>query len=108
MSDHYEKHWKSKIWKIDECSEYVGEGEYPRAINAFPKSHKATFDGIAIGKNTRGVIYQKPYFKGEILLDITGPKIITNKKRIEEEVEMYKVVEENNPNNWLLKKNSSY
>ena len=74
MSDVYNKNWTSKIWEVDESSEYVGEGEYPRAIKAFPKSHKATFDGIAVDKKTRVIIYEKPYFKGKILLDIIGPK----------------------------------
>lgn len=96
ISDYYESNWKSEIWVIDESSEYVGEGEYPRAINAFPRAHKATFDGIAIGEGTRVIIYEKPSFKGKILLDKVGPVIITNKIRLEEDERMYEIVTENN------------
>lgn len=96
ISDHYESSWKSEIFVIDESSEYVGEGEYPRAIEAFPKSHKTTFDGIAIDKRTRVTIYEKPFFKGKILLDEVGPIIITNKIRLEQDANMKDVVTENN------------
>jgi len=96
ISDHYEFTWKSEIFVIDESSEYVGEGEYPRAIEAFPKSHEATFDGIAIDKRTRVIIYEKPFFKGKILLDEVGPIIITNKLRLEQDANMTDIVTENN------------
>lgn len=96
ISDHYESRRKSEIFVIDESSEYVGEGEYPRAIEAFPKSHKTTFDGIAIDKKTRVIIYEKPFFKGRILLDEVGPIIITNKIRLEQDANMRDVVTENN------------
>ena len=81
MSDHYKENWKSEVFVIDDASEYVGEGDYPRAIEAFPKSHQTTFDGIAIDKRTRVIIYEKPFFKGKILLDEVGPLIITNNYR---------------------------
>ena len=72
ISDYYESETRSKIWVIDDASEYVGEGEYPRAINAFPRAHEATFDGIAIDKNTRVIIYSEENFKGDVLLNEAG------------------------------------
>jgi hypothetical protein len=68
----------SKIYKTDAYSEYVGSGFYPKNTVAFPKSVKNTFDGIAIDKGTHLIIYSKPNFKGRILLDAVGPKIINN------------------------------
>lgn len=68
----------SRIYEIDECSEYVGEGQYPNNEKAFPKAVSTTFDGIAIDRNTRVIIYSKKNFKGEVLLDETGPAIINN------------------------------
>ena len=78
LSDHQSDDTFSEIFVIDECSEYVGKGLYPRASLAFPKSHKTTFDGIAIDEKTRIIIYSEENFKGNIILDETGPKIITN------------------------------
>ena len=68
----------SEIYKIDEISEYVGSGFYPKNTVAFPKSVNTTFDGIAIDKGTRLIIYSKPNFKGTILLEVVGPMIINN------------------------------
>ena len=65
-------------------------------MSAFPKSHKQTFDGIAIGNGTRVIIYEKPDFKGNILLDKSGPIITTNKLRLEQDKKMSSIVEENN------------
>ena len=65
-------------YKIDQYSEYVGQGLYPQNKDAFPKAVKTTFDGIAIDGNTRVVLYSEPEFKGEILVDATGPRIISN------------------------------
>lgn len=80
MNDLFKDGLYTKIFHVDQYSEYVGEGEYPRAKLAFPKSDTSTFDGIAIDKNTSVIIYSKKDFQGEILLDITGPSIITNRK----------------------------
>ena len=101
MSDYQDIDWTSEIFVIDNASEYVGEGEYPRAIDAFPKSHAATFDGIAIDQRTRVIIYELPFFKGKILLDKVGPLIITNNARLDETSKwggpnMTKVVTDNN------------
>ena len=85
----------TETYQIDESSEYIGEGEYPRANTAFPKSHYDTFDGIAIDKGTRVIIYSKENFKGEILMDEKGPKIITNSYRLEKEETKLMVIENN-------------
>jgi len=68
----------SEVYKVDKYSEYVGEGDYPDNEKAFPNAVKYTFDGIAIDKGTRIIIYSKKNFEGEILLDKTGPAIINN------------------------------
>ncbi len=78
MNDLYIEKITSIIFAEDESSEYVGEGEYPRAKLAFPKSNNTTFDGIAIDRKTRVIIYKEENFKGDILLDIYGPAIINN------------------------------
>jgi len=68
----------SEVYKLDDYSEYVGSGEYPDNEIAFPKSVATTFDGIAIDKGTRVIIYSQKNFQGEIVLDVTGPAIINN------------------------------
>jgi hypothetical protein len=70
----------SIIYEVDEASEYVGEGSYPKNKVAFPKAggDGNTFDGIAIDKGTRVIIYSEQNFSGKILLDIEGPVIINN------------------------------
>ena len=70
----------SEIYQEDEFSEFVGSGSYPSNQRAFPKAVRTTFDGIAIDKGTRLIIYSKKNFKGKVLLDVTGPAIICNKK----------------------------
>ncbi len=70
----------SKIYVADKYGEYVGEGEYPNNLSAFPKAVKYTFDGIAVDKGTRIILYSEPNFKGKVLLDIKGPAIINNSK----------------------------
>lgn len=70
----------SEIYVVDKYSEYVGEGEYSNNNLTFPKAVRTSFDGIAIDKGTRVIIYSKKNFEGEILLDKTGPAIINNIK----------------------------
>ena len=67
-----------EIYVEDAYSEYVGAGEYPDNVKAFPKSAQSTFDGIAIDKGTRVIIYSEKNFKGDVLLDKNGPAIINN------------------------------
>lgn len=68
----------SKIYEEDFASEYVGSGYYPNNNLAFPKAVSKTFDGIAIDKGTRLIIYSSPNFKGTVLLDVEGPLVINN------------------------------
>ncbi len=63
---------------VDEWSEYVGSGEYTNNTTAFPKAVASSFDGIAIDSGTRLIIFAEPNFKGDTLLDATGPLIINN------------------------------
>jgi len=88
ISDKYDFQNFSEIYVVDEGSEYVGEGEYSDNTKAFPKAVKYTFDGIAIDKGTRIIIYSSKNFKGKVLLDQTGPAIINNS--IFQNVETYK------------------
>ena len=83
MGDTYKPQYISEIYKIDDYSEYVGSGFYPDNTMAFPKSVRYTFDGIAIDKGTRLIIFSKKNFQGEILLDISGPAIVNNVKHID-------------------------
>ena len=68
----------SKIYQLDNASEFVGSGDYPDNTKAFPNSVNTTFDGIAIDAQTRLTIWSQKNFKGEILLDTVGPLIINN------------------------------
>lgn len=78
MGANYKSNFISEIYKVDDCSEYVGSGYYPDNELAFPKAVQATFDGIAIDNGTRLIIYSQKNFQGEVLLDITGPAIVNN------------------------------
>lgn len=80
VGDEYKPNDVSEIYKVDKFSEYVGEGNYPDNTKAFPKSVKYTFDGIAIDKGTRVIIYSGKNFSGTVLLDKKGPAIINNVK----------------------------
>ncbi len=68
----------SEIYVADDYSEYVGSGFYPNCSSAFPKADYHTFDGIAVDKGTRLIIYSKPNFQGDVLVDVVGPAIINN------------------------------
>ena len=80
INDSYDDGHNSLIFKLDKYSEYVGEGDYPRASRAFAKASGSSFDGIAIDKNTRVIIYSRRNFKGNVVLDVTGPALINNIK----------------------------
>jgi flagellum-specific peptidoglycan hydrolase FlgJ len=64
--------------QTNQGSEWVGEGDYPSALQAFPKANATTFDGIAFDKGTRVVIYSAPDFNGTVLFDQEGPYVISN------------------------------
>ncbi len=78
MGGAYSSEGISKIYKIDKASEYVGSGHYTDNTKAFPKAVQQTFDGIAIDKGTRLIIYSKKNFNGKVLIDVSGPMIINN------------------------------
>ncbi len=78
VAGHYEDHGISEVYVLDEFSNYVGAGNYPDNEKAFPNAVAQTFDGIAIDSGTRIIIYRERNFKGDILLDKTGPAIINN------------------------------
>lgn len=79
VGGHFEEHGISEVYVEDSISEYVGAGEYPDNVKAFPKAVASTFDGIAIDKGTRVVIYKKKNFRGKVLLNQKGPAIINNR-----------------------------
>ena len=85
LGDEVVPNWVSEIYKLDDLSEYVGEGIYPDNTLAFPKSGAGshTFDGIAIDKNTRVIIYSGRDFQGDVVLDQKGPALIFNKGRLD-------------------------
>ena len=70
----------SKIYEPDIYGEYVGDGRYANNQAAFPKAVKYTFDAIAVDKGTHLKVYSKPNFKGEVLLDVSGPYLVNNVK----------------------------
>ncbi len=78
VGDEFDSVGVSEAYVIDECSEYVGAGEYPDNTVAFPNAVAHTFDGIAIDKKTRVIIYSEKNFQGTVLLDKVGPAIINN------------------------------
>ncbi len=78
VGDQYVENHISEIYKIDAYSDYVGEGKYNNCKTAFPNAAEGTFDGLAVDKGTRIIIYSKPNFEGKKLLDIVGPAIINN------------------------------
>lgn len=62
----------------------VGPGDYPDAAGdmttpgPFLTAGMGSFDGIAIGSNTRVIIYDGPNFTGNVLLDQHGPRVLNN------------------------------
>lgn len=65
-------------------SNIVGPGNYPDAAGdtttpgPFLTAAMGSFDGIAIGSNTRVIIYDGPNYTGSVLLDQHGPKVLNN------------------------------
>jgi hypothetical protein len=54
--------------------EYVDPRQYPLA-----HATASTFDGLAIGSNTRIIIYEQPNFQGPIVVDLQGPLVLNNR-----------------------------
>lgn len=78
MGDEYVHGHVSKVYVVDSFSEYVGKGDYPDNSKAFPRSVQYTFDGIAIDKGTRLILYSGKNYSGDVLLNMKGPRIINN------------------------------
>lgn len=78
----------SMSWGMSEAtmggSSLVGKGSYPDSYGSaespgpFFKAANASFDGIALGKNTRVTIYKGANFSGPVLFDQRGPMVIGN------------------------------
>jgi len=68
----------SKAYLIDEYSDLVPGGEYSSVRSLLPNTIGYTFDGIAISESTRIIVYQNENFEGDVLLDVTGPAVISN------------------------------
>ncbi len=77
-NNYFDPSWYTKIGSDDNLSTLVGPGEY-RTSAPFAQAHRYTFDGIAIGRDTRVTIYNGPNFSGGVILDQQGPAIINNR-----------------------------
>lgn len=78
ISDSRVESLSSKAFSNDPYSDFVKPGKYASISETLIYSNYQTLDGIAIPANTRIVVYSLPNFKGEKLLDVTGPAIINN------------------------------
>lgn len=58
----------------------VAMGDYANVLdsNSYRLASNGTFDGMAIGANTRVIIYSGLNFTGSVVLDRTGPILINN------------------------------
>lgn len=72
--------WTTEIYNPNQYSDLIGAGDYNKISDIIPNSTIHHLDGIAIDYNTRLIIYSKPNFEGDILLDKTGPFLINNIK----------------------------
>lgn len=78
LSDEDSEDGIATIFSDDRCGEYVGQGYYPDNAKTFPNAVRTTFDAIAVDNGTHLIIYSEHDFKGEVLLDVVGPALITN------------------------------
>lgn len=77
------KHWTTEAFnRKDPYSSFLQPGKYNDLVHNIQKAVDFTLDGIAIPANTRLIVYEKPNFTGEILLDVTGPAIVNNGHRV--------------------------
>ena len=80
--------FSSKAYAKDPFSDYLKPGKYPIIDNTLIYSNYQTLDGIAVPENIRLVVYSQPNYKGEILLDVTGPAIVNNiSKNVSSEIQ---------------------
>ena len=77
------KEWTSEAFnRKDPYSDFLQTGKYDNLANDLKKSKDFSLDGIAIPANTRLIVYEKPNFTGNILLDVAGPAIVNNGWRV--------------------------
>jgi tetratricopeptide (TPR) repeat protein len=69
----------SQAYSVDSYSNFIPQGKYP-VINQF------YMDGIAIPDSTHLIIYSEPNFKGKILLDVSGPAIVNNSSKKNDQI----------------------
>jgi tetratricopeptide (TPR) repeat protein len=81
ISDSRTDELSSRAYANDPFSDFMKTGKYHLIDEFLVYSNFQTLDGIAVPANTRLVIYSEPYFKGEVLLDITGPAIVNNQTK---------------------------
>jgi len=68
----------SRAFSDDPYSDFVPAGKYPWIDRQLTYANFRTLDGIAVPAGVRLIIYSERDFKGETLLDVTGPAIICN------------------------------
>jgi len=78
MSDEFRNNGISKAFTDDIYSNFLNIGKYDTLSKFLTKADAQTLDGMAIPANVRVVVYKDANFKGEVLLDITGPAIVNN------------------------------
>ena len=70
----------SKAYSDDPYSDFVRPGKYASMEQYLTYSGYQVLDGIAVPANTRLIVYNEQNFKGKVLLDVTGPAIISNSR----------------------------
>jgi hypothetical protein len=68
----------SKAYSNDPYSDFVQPGKYSWIDRELTYSNFRMLDGIAVPAGMRLIIYSERDFKGAVLLDVTGPAIISN------------------------------
>ncbi len=58
--------------------DYIGPGKYWYAYYQIQHAHAITLDSLCIDKNTSVRWWSKSDYEGDLLLDVTGPKLIIN------------------------------
>ena len=78
MSNKSVENWTTVVYKEDQYSEIISQGNYASNEAVFPKAVKTSFDGIAIAAGARLEIWEGKNFTGAKVLDQQGPAIINN------------------------------
>lgn len=68
----------SQAFSDDPWSDFVAPGKYEWVDRALMYANFQLLDGIAVPADTRLVIYSERNFRGTVVLDVTGPAIISN------------------------------